>query len=251
MTRGFEIDDLFIGPLPEEPYRTVAHALDATNELDAVLKDRAVELAARALYGQRLSRQALSDTQEHLDRRRIDRRSGLLTPDEWAEQVERKIDVLNHGQRAHDPDSALLLQFDAEGFKEINDRLGHLEGHRIIGVIAGYLKHHARTDGGDIIGRLGGDEFGWFVSFKSSRMDAVELLINIEERLLDFAPEKYPDMPLLRWNHAIYKKGDDLGDMLARAEVKNKEDEGWDDRVRSHKKSLAENQRALELALAG
>jgi diguanylate cyclase (GGDEF)-like protein len=51
-----------------------------------------------------------------------------------------------------------LVLFDLDRFKEINDRDGHPEGDRLLRVFAAALQSTARTT--DVLGRLGGDEFG-------------------------------------------------------------------------------------------
>lgn len=241
MSHRKDLTDLFIGPLPEEAYNLVS------DELRLFRQDRAVELGARALYGQKIARRALAEAEEHLERRRIDAKSGLLTADEWKEQVEKRIITIEYGQRAQDPDSAILLFFDAAGFGEINRQLGHTEGDRLIGIIASYLEQHARVSDGDILGRLGGDENGLFISFDSGKTNSLELLQSIEDRLQDFAPERYPGMPPLYWNHSFYRSGDCLGDMLARADVKGKNAK---EVRRAHNQSREQNRRALELAVA-
>jgi diguanylate cyclase (GGDEF)-like protein len=52
---------------------------------------------------------------------------------------------------------ASLLYFDLDGFKTINDRLGHAEGDRALVAFAGLLMKTFRDS--DVVGRLGGDEF--------------------------------------------------------------------------------------------
>jgi diguanylate cyclase (GGDEF)-like protein/putative nucleotidyltransferase with HDIG domain len=50
-----------------------------------------------------------------------------------------------------------LLVCDLDGFKQVNDTLGHLEGNRLLKEIASLLRSRARPD--DFTARMGGDEF--------------------------------------------------------------------------------------------
>jgi diguanylate cyclase (GGDEF)-like protein len=52
---------------------------------------------------------------------------------------------------------ALMLFFDLDGFKQINDRFGHAEGDRALTHFASILMKTFRDS--DVVGRLGGDEF--------------------------------------------------------------------------------------------
>lgn len=58
---------------------------------------------------------------------------------------------------AHETE-AWLIFIDLNGFKDINDRLGHLEGDRLLTTFSQRLRASLRS--GDLVGRLGGDEFG-------------------------------------------------------------------------------------------
>lgn len=50
-----------------------------------------------------------------------------------------------------------LIMLDLDGFKQVNDVLGHMEGDRVITCVAEGIKKIFRS--GDVVGRVGGDEF--------------------------------------------------------------------------------------------
>ena len=50
-----------------------------------------------------------------------------------------------------------LIMIDVDGFKEINDRFGHLAGNAALRHVAGLLRNFVRET--DVTGRYGGDEF--------------------------------------------------------------------------------------------
>jgi diguanylate cyclase (GGDEF)-like protein len=54
-------------------------------------------------------------------------------------------------------DMLALYFIDLDGFKQINDRLGHVRGDRLLIQVAHAIQDVLRRD--DAIGRLGGDEF--------------------------------------------------------------------------------------------
>jgi len=53
---------------------------------------------------------------------------------------------------------AALIYFDLNGFKETNDRHGHGAGDAVLLNVGAYLCDNVRRS--DVVGRLGGDEFG-------------------------------------------------------------------------------------------
>lgn len=59
-------------------------------------------------------------------------------------------------QEWQDKDSWLFMM-DLDDFKSINDTYGHIEGNRVLQEVAAVLK--AATRGGDVVCRMGGDEF--------------------------------------------------------------------------------------------
>jgi len=50
-----------------------------------------------------------------------------------------------------------VVMLDLDGFKEVNDRYGHLAGDGLLQQFAGELRASSRSD--DVVGRWGGDEF--------------------------------------------------------------------------------------------
>lgn len=54
-----------------------------------------------------------------------------------------------------------LLVVDADHFKTVNDRFGHERGDEVLQLIAGAIRASVRD--GDLVGRIGGEEFGVFL----------------------------------------------------------------------------------------
>ena len=53
--------------------------------------------------------------------------------------------------------SLAVVVADLDGFKQINDRFGHLAGNRVLRIVANGLREHCGPN--DYVARLGGDEF--------------------------------------------------------------------------------------------
>lgn len=71
----------------------------------------------------------------------------------------------------------LLLFFDVDHFKQINDQYGHLFGDEILKYIAGVLINGTRS--GDICARMGGDEFMVFMPYKVEKEPQVKRIFNL------------------------------------------------------------------------
>ncbi len=79
--------------------------------------------------------------------------TGLLNRREFEQRLEVLIDDAASSLRTH-----ALLYLDVDQFKLINDTCGHLAGDQLLRLVGQYLTDKVQQ--GDIIGRLGSDEFG-------------------------------------------------------------------------------------------
>jgi diguanylate cyclase len=91
----------------------------------------------------------------------------LLNGRAFAQHVDAYLEV---AERSAWPACVMLL--DLDGFKDINDRLGHGVGDVVLEQIASRLR--ASAGPGEVAARLGGDEFAVFVPAVLDERDAVE-----------------------------------------------------------------------------
>lgn len=84
------------------------------------------------------------------------------------ERLEQKI---NQAQYASD--SFAVMYLDLDNFKIINDTLGHIEGDKVLEIIARHLT--ALTTGASTIARVGGDEFVLLLSANSNKTEAEKI----------------------------------------------------------------------------
>ena len=123
------------------PHPVNLAAAVATN-ISLVLGTVAVLVAWRAEAEQKLRALAMTDGL-----------TGVLNRRGFNKQAE---NMLSHAWRHHLPLTALVLDLDY--FKQINDTHGHEAGDRALKLFARLLEETCRT--GDLVGRLGGEEFG-------------------------------------------------------------------------------------------
>ncbi len=114
---------------------------------------------------------------------------------------------------------ASLLYLDLNGFKQINDTYGHAEGDRALVAFATILRTALRD--GDVIGRMGGDEFAVLLSSTDEHgaMSAMERIRNQLEIFNRAAQKPYQ----LRSSVGSAMTRDDqpstVDDLLARADA--------------------------------
>jgi diguanylate cyclase (GGDEF)-like protein len=92
--------------------------------------------------------------QELTHRAETDRMTKILNRESFISKAQNLLD--NNG------DNASVIIIDIDYFKAINDTYGHMAGDYVIQTIVNILKSSLRD--GDLVGRLGGDEFIIFVN---------------------------------------------------------------------------------------
>jgi diguanylate cyclase (GGDEF)-like protein len=99
-------------------------------------------------------------------------------PNRWTlmERMERAISASQHRQNMF-----AILFMDLDGFKIINDSLGHSAGDEILKAFARRLQHCVR--GGDTVARLGGDEFVVLLENLTSPDAAAEMAESVLSRM--------------------------------------------------------------------
>lgn len=108
-----------------------------------------------------------------------------------------------------------VVFIDLDGFKRINDQFGHVTGDRVLQRVADLLRESARP--GDVIGRLGGDEFLVVCTNVPDRDDADRFA-----RQLSTAVEIDGAKIALRASVGVHRVTDadfDLDDVVARADA--------------------------------
>ncbi|HEY4348107.1 MAG TPA: diguanylate cyclase [Gaiellaceae bacterium] len=95
--------------------------------------------------------------------------TGLLNRRSFERDLERRVGQLDVSRT-----SLSLLLIDIDGFKQVNDTLGHHEGDATLAAVAAVLS--ARMRERDLIARLGGDEFAILTDTDNAARLALELL---------------------------------------------------------------------------
>jgi diguanylate cyclase (GGDEF)-like protein len=101
--------------------------------------------------------------------------------------------ALDHSRRRTDRGALLII--DADHFKQINDSFGHLTGDAALLEIAAAISRSIRS--GDVLGRIGGEEFGAFlVGASGAEAKSVAERIRREVELIRFLPRDGDLVPL-------------------------------------------------------
>ncbi|MGC5171590.1 sensor domain-containing diguanylate cyclase [Microbacterium sp. DT81.1] len=145
-------------------------------ELQRALGRQASQTLVRVRLQRQLSHMALHDQLTGLANRQL----LLQSIDAAIADAERSGDALS------------LVFLDIDGFKAVNDRLGHAAGDAVLREVAERLRNAVRAD--DILGRMGGDEFVVICPTADARAAA-----SIAERLRSFSRHQIEAGPEPLW----------------------------------------------------
>ena len=120
------------------------------------------------------------------------------------------------------PEDVYFLLIDLDHFKTINDTYGHVVGDAVLEKVAGLLQGSMRTSGtrvSDIVGRLGGEEFGILMF-----VDNIDHAVSVAERLrqtIESTPVETGGVPVSTTGSigvAATVAGESLDDLYQRAD---------------------------------
>ena len=95
--------------------------------------------------------------------------------------VDRLGDALRRTRRRRDSPEVGVLFMDLDGFKSINDSLGHEAGDRLLVAVARRINDRLRS--GDVLARFGGDEFAVLLENVEDPSEAIRIAQRIAEGL--------------------------------------------------------------------
>ncbi|KXU83394.1 diguanylate phosphodiesterase [Paraburkholderia monticola] len=144
----------------------------------------------------------------------IDALTGLPNRATLTERIERAIS----GARRHRTSFAVLFM-DLDGFKTINDSLGHSAGDAVLSAFAQRLQQCVRSN--DTVARLGGDEFVVLAEHLASGDDAATLADGVLDRMrLGTWSDEQPLQVMPSIGIALYPRdGDSVETLLKHADA--------------------------------
>lgn len=143
---------------------------------------------------------------------RLDPLTQLPNRRHFEEQLEQVI--ARAARQAH---AVALIYLDLDGFKQVNDTLGHAAGDQLLIEVARRLK--ACTRAGDVVARLGGDEFTVIVEQAATPEDrdhACERLLHALSQACELAGRELVVTPSI--GAASWRPGESVDSLMRRAD---------------------------------
>lgn len=123
--------------------------------------------------------------------------------------------LIERALRADGATTAMLLMFDIDHFKLINDRLGHAAGDRALRLVGRCMNEALRAQ--DLAGRLGGDEFALLLR-NATVGQSMQIASRIVTQLQMLSPEHHLPCLSLSFGVSAVREGQSVDEALQRAD---------------------------------
>ena len=164
-----------------EPYDLVVLLAQPSTMVETVIAAAMLSLSLLNVATSTLSQREVLRLNDALDRANKDLRK-LVYRDALTRLPNRVYfeNVLNTAVKVHEGTGQPFAVFfiDLDGFKPINDSLGHQAGDAVLRQVGRRLRHLMRT--GDVVARAGGDEFLMLSHGLQSREDAMKVVERLQ-----------------------------------------------------------------------
>jgi len=162
----------------------------ADDEATTGLIEANAALVLSALHAEEVAASALSELEEITRTSQRDALTGTPNRALMLDRIESAIALSRRrGTRA------ALLFLDLDGFKQINDTLGHAAGDTVLRLVTRRLESVIRDS--DTVSRHGGDEFLVLLAEIAHRADAALIAAKLLQALGEPGPQALPALPAL------------------------------------------------------
>lgn len=160
---GFELVSLWVNPLPRHVFINNNFFLISANLIGMAV----------AYYLEKLNRDNFLHGISLRKLAEVDSLTGLLNRGFFMDEVKRLL-----SRRESNGELSAFCILDLDRFKEINDTLGHLVGDEILMNLGQVIARKMRSS--DLIGRLGGDELGFFFPEVKNEVDILNIFMKLK-----------------------------------------------------------------------